>query len=229
MQAFVIVDNITGSVVNGAMRGLKNINVGFIQNITVQSSQATYHGNVVPPGPLNYAALNNRYLDMVVKKTATTAEVDKKRPWYTTPVLAEEINAPEQGAAADSPENTIFANGDANLGRDLSTSNFRLTFELFVAVGITPRQYAPKTLTGKDLTANNATVTTGIAERVYTVLGRANWEWQFTLNAAARNAPPQITSVSTGDPRFTQITDGRQPLVTVGGVYNIVANARPNP
>lgn len=203
MSAVVTISNIEGPVVNGQMRGVKFMQVGFAQNVETDAMHGTF--NRFTPAEERVSSLEgSTLLDTISGAPA---------PWYDGDENALIQNLPDEGFAKiistkDWPQ-VPFSDMSVLTGNGMSDAvdeaSIVLNFTLYVAARTTDSE-------------NNA-------DAVYVQLANANWQFDGSgkltdADVGTFGTWSQTGNGNTGDVGFTVVTTGSTVPKTTGTTFN---------
>ncbi len=205
MQVWLKVTNIEGPVVNGAMRGVKFIETGLIQNVKITKLHAMF--NALAKSKYASSMEGKSYLDTLLRDPTT--------PWYLdTPVGAfvGVYRHPSDPAAAvtnillswnDTPAqqatNTMSASYQNSPPDAVDTFEIIINFDVFLA-------------------ARTVEDSLGLgAETVYTQRGKASWWFDGSgdIDAAGKWTKRVLTTKNAGDGSLVEVSNGSIVPITV--------------
>jgi hypothetical protein len=212
--ARVTIEKIEGPTVNGGMRGVKFIQMGFIQNGSLTRKHADYFG--FTPGRRRLSSLEGAtfYLDLVTNPSVSTI------PWYDSSSLLSESST----VAFLSPTSDGQLIDQRFTTRD--TPNLLSTDTMSLTVG-TVTSSVDRFALEFDLNLYFAVRTTEAAngsQNLYTQRGSASFEFDGSGNIAS-GIWTQTGAGTTGAASFTVMSTGsRVPVTTIPILNNLLTS-----
>jgi hypothetical protein len=206
MRSKLTVEYIVGPYVNGKDRGAKFIEMGFIQNVKICPYHADYLGFTPHQRRISSVETNNTtlldYIDYLQTAPSTRPWYDSKGATATRGYLA----------ATDSQEDNLDIVFDiTDYPNSIPTDSMSQTIgavtdsaDIFSSIDDFKLYFAVRTTDPRNG-----------ANTVYTQRGKANWKFDASGTIVA-DIWTQTGSGTTGDSRFTEVTNGDTVPVTTG-------------
>ena len=213
MEATLTVERISGPVVSGSMRGVKFIEMGFVQNITVAAMHGDFNG-LAPKKRRQNGLQGSKYIDCITRSGCRST-----LPWYDsksltckndTDAVAYFVSPADQQIdgkvfkTSDTPH--LFACDLPIIDQDqVDVWGLVVDFDLFFAVR-----------TKQASTAGYNTVCTSIASAKWRFVGTGNVDAQYvwtkagpdTKNGGSTHLTPVTATTANGD--VVPLTTGNQ-------------------
>lgn len=204
MLATVVINSITGPIVNGQMRGVKHISAGFAQNVTIEAKHGVFSG--FKPAQQWVSSLEgSSCLDTVLGSAL---------PWYNSgtniPALADAPSGPFTLTTDDSPQGVfsdMFELTGGGQTEPITSESLIYNFVIYIAART-------------DDPSNGA-------NSVYAQVAAANWQFDGSGTLASAGGQNKFgewqAAQDTGnsaDAKFTPVSNGANVPITTGPTAN---------